>query len=135
MNNTYLEIPEIAKVRLAARPRLLSVIPGGTTHSAREMLEKIFLACGLNPNEEASIFECSPPQSVVRSIPKESKGLRIAVFGLSPKQVGALWSVSMYQWITVGDHFWCFAERLEDIEADIEKKKHLWSCLKILKEV
>jgi len=135
MSDTYLEIPATAAIRLSANPRLLSVIPTDTTRSAKEMLDKIFLACGLNPHEEASIFVCSPPQSVVANIPSGAKGLRIAVFGLSPKQIGTLWSVPMYQWISVGEHFWCFAERLEHIEADIEKKKHLWNCLKILREV
>jgi len=134
MSNTYLEIPAEADVKLSAKPRLLSVIPTTTTASAREMLDKIFLACGLNADEEATTFEVSPPQAVAGNIPQDVVGLRIAVFGLSPKQVGALWSVSLYQWIKIDDHFWCFAERLEDIEADIEKKKRLWNCLKILKD-
>jgi len=133
MSNKYLEIPAVANVELSANPRLLSVIPENTTASAREMLEKIFLACGLNPNEEAATFECSPPQAVVTSIPPHIQDLRIVVFGLSPKQVGALWSVPLYDWIEIDKQFWCFAERLEIIETDIEKKKHLWNCLKLLK--
>lgn len=133
MSDTYLEIPAKANVVLSANQRLLSIIPPTTTPSAREMLEKIFLACGLNPNEEASTYECAPPQAIVSNIPAQVNTLRIVVFGLSPKQVGALWSVAQYQWVAADDHFWCFAERLEDIETDIEKKKLLWNCLKILK--
>ncbi|MFK8054619.1 MAG: hypothetical protein AB8F78_00745 [Saprospiraceae bacterium] len=134
MSNTYLDIPAQADVLLSPNPRLLSVIPASTTASARDMLEKIFLACGLNPADEASTFECFPPQAVAVSIPSGAAGLRIAVFGLSPKQIGAQWAILPYQWLKIGDHYWCFAERLEDIEADIEKKKRLWGCLKILKE-
>ena len=133
MNDKYLDILKEVEVEIDHNTRLLSIIPNQTTPSAREMLSNIYLACGLNPNSESLTFECSPPKKVVGAISRDLLGLRIAVFGLSPKQIGALWAVTPYQWININGQFWCFAERLENIEADIEKKKQLWSCLKILK--
>ncbi len=133
MNDEYLDVLPKVELEIGPQIRLLSLIPHRTTPSAREMLEKIYVACSLNPNSESSTFEFAPPKAVVGGIPTTIVGLHIAVFGLSPKQIGAQWNVTPYQWTKIGDQFWCFAERLETIEADIEKKKLLWSCLKILK--
>ncbi len=134
MNNEYLDILPPVEVEIGPKTRLLSIISSESTPSARKMLENIYLACELNPNSESSTFECSPPKAVVGGISTEIAGLRIAVFGLSPKQIGAQWTVPQYQWFKIGSQYWCFAERLEDIETDIEKKKQLWHCLKVLKE-
>jgi len=97
------------------------------------MLEKIYTACELEAEVETTTITCDPPQNIASNVHSHGADLHVAIFGLSPKQIGALWTVSPYQWINVGQQTWCFAERLEIIEADLEKKKQLWSCLKILK--
>ena len=98
------------------------------------MLAKIVLACGLSAEKEARPFAVGNIPVAIAAAARAAGLPFCVVYGLSPKQVGAQWGARAYEWMADGETNWCFAERLEVINADPARKRQLWSCLKRIKE-
>ena len=130
----FLELAEPIELTLTPKVRLLAVIGEDSSPSSREMLKKIFTACGLDELADTQTLEWSAPIALASNIAQHEHFYRVVVFGLSPNQLGAQWELPGYQWVKIGGQEWCFAERLEIIEGDMERKKRLWNELKVFKE-
>lgn len=133
MLETYLKVPENPVLEGIDDKLLLSVFPSDASHEGLEMLDKVILACGLEEEKHSNKLAISAPQALASTL-KGQKPHFVVVYGLSPKHIGAQWESKLYTWMPGGGRNWCFAERLETINADMDKKRLLWSCLKRIKE-
>lgn len=103
------------------------------TAPGREMLPRLLAACGLDPERDVVAVELEGDRSAASAISRLPVR-RVVAFGFTPRQLGAAWTARPNAWVPDGGKDWCFAERLDAIAADQERKKRLWSALKVLKD-
>lgn len=117
----------------SAQTVLAVALPENVEPAARTMLNKLYVACGLDAARE--VFECpiSAPASFIGALPAAPLVPFVVSFGLAPKHLGAQWVAAPYAWLHDGGRAYCFAERPELIADDLERKKRLWACLKAVK--
>ncbi len=130
--DTYLQVPAVFEHAIGEDVRLLALVSAKLSVEADTTLANISKACGLEYGVATQVVVLEQPQALgLRAI--GSSATRMVSFGLGPAHFGLQIELTAYQWLTIGGQKWCFAERLELIDGDMERKRKLWNCLKELK--
>ena len=131
--DTYLRIPDLPAVDLPPALRLLAVTPASLGAAPTETLHNIFAACGLAIDTDATHLALDGSDVALAQWRTLSPEACVVGFGVSPHALGLRHDCAPYRWHTLAGRRWCFADSLEQIAADMERKKRLWTCIKVLK--
>lgn len=128
----YLEIPDFFDPLWPASVRVVLLIPANCDSSEREVLINIVKACGLDMEVDCICVEVDHALALgSAALPTQVEYL--ISFGIQPQRLGLQWQAPLYSWIMDHGRNWCFADKLNVISEDMERKKRLWSQLKVIK--
>lgn len=130
--DSYLAIPQTPEVVSDSSIRLIVFLPEAPDPGPADTLANIIKACGLDVERQTREL-IVPPALAMGNTTNYPPSARFVSFGVAPGSLGLQHVCLPYRWLAIGGREWCFAERLEVIGADMERKKRLWACLKDLK--
>ena len=128
-----MDVTHAEDVALKASTTLVLVLPVDMSGASQEMIDKLIVACALDAGRDVVRVSAPRAGSLARQLASHGRRLYCVCFGLSPKQVGAHWSVNPYRWVKDSGVLYCFAERPELIVTDLDRKRQLWACMKDIK--
>ena len=135
MDRYVVSIPPPLAITLAPSVRVLMVCPATVTEAEVDTLHNIVKACGLELGVDCDIARVAGSAAVgTSSLPQNLRW--VVSFGFDPAELGLRVLMVPYAWTAeIGGRVWCFAERLQLVGEDLDRKRRLWSTIKSLKAI
>ncbi len=137
MPHTFFKIPVPLVLPQNFTGTTINLIPADSAREGREMLDRLTGALGCTEGVEVCTLDIGHDVSAAADLWQHAAARgetrSVIVYGLTPRSVGGRWRVAPYTWVRDRTIGWCFAERLEEIAGDQNKKKILWTAIKHLK--
>lgn len=134
LNKQFYQIDDYSELSVSGKNKrkISLIVLQEDYNSNRELLEKIMGAVQLNIEEDLGLCLISNPENRVQIKDHEilAKSKHLFLFGIKSKTLSLQFDLRPYQAVVTEQFIIHPMDCLKDLQADVNKKKILWSYLK-----